>query len=77
MKTLIITGTAKTINSGVQFDITLFGQSPEQPEVQYITSFAGEFIENSSMEALARQIYAKYFKTDANNLISMQNIIMI
>jgi hypothetical protein len=77
MKTLIITGTAKPTETGVMFDIVLYGQSVEHHEVQYITWFKGEFLCNAAMEKRARELYVDYFKTDGFNIISMQNITLI
>lgn len=77
MKTLIITGTYQTElapKNGVRYTVTLYGQSPESPEVQYITSFNEVLSGYDSLQELSRAKYAEYFKTDLFNIISLENL---
>jgi hypothetical protein len=77
MKTLIITGTYQTElmpKNGVRYIVTLYGQSPESPEVQYITSFNEVLSGYNSLQEFSRAKYAEYFKTDLFNIISLENL---
>lgn len=81
MKTLIITGTyspeAPTQgpkSSGVRYNITLYGQTPDKPEVQYITSFNEVLTGYDHLQTISRRKYCDYFKTDLFNIISLENL---
>lgn len=89
MKTLIISGSYKVIQSAeldrlsttysttLKYDITLFGQSDDQPECVYITS--KEIICNNYnvMIEECKKIYCDYLKVDAFNIVTLENLIKI
>jgi hypothetical protein len=77
MKTLIITGTAKPKNDGVEYDLNLFGQSPDQPLAVYIRPVKLVNSDYYTMEDVCRAEYAKYFNTDLYNIISLVNLHII
>lgn len=85
MKTLIITGTAKTVRTetentiryDVEYNVTIFGQSPASPEVQLITWFKKTLTGYNELQDICRAKYANYFQTDLFNIISMENINLI
>ena len=85
MKTLIITGTARqvrtetetTISYQVEYNVTIYGQSPASPEVQLITWFKQTLTGYNELQEVCRAKYAKYFQTDLFNIISMENINLI
>jgi len=79
MKTLIITGTAKSIISSnkIEYDLTLFGQTKEHPLTVYITSRKFTCKCYDEMQAICRGIYSEYFKTDLFNIISLDSVIII
>jgi len=87
MKTLIITGTARTIEQPpgelgaisykVEYNITIFGQSPASPEVQCITYFKETLNGYDDLQELCRARYANYFQTSLSDIISMENINLI
>lgn len=83
MKTLIITGTYQSstqpatmfgVRETVIYDITIYGQSPESQEVQFITAFKMELSGYDELQEICRAHYAKYFNTDLFNIISLENL---
>jgi len=75
MKTLIITGTVENNGKGkYEYDLMLFGQTPDNPLVQVITSVKVALNSYDEMQRLCRLKYCLYFKTDLNNIISLENI---
>lgn len=88
MKTLIIAGSYKIVpytkeengitvhGSNVQYVVDLFGQTPDQPLMVYISGLKhlGQF---ESLQRACREKYCKYFNTDLNNIISMESLINI
>ena len=79
-KTLIICGTVKVSPNDegkFLYDLCLLGQTPENPTVQVITYKLIECANFSTMQAIARQAYADYFKIDLYNIITIENIILI
>jgi len=81
-KTLIISGTYQHtthpvilgVRHTVIYDVTLYGQTPESPEVQYITSFKMDLNGYDELQEVSRAYFARYFKTDLFNIISMDNL---
>lgn len=81
-KTLIISGTyqhnTQPVILGVRhtviYNVTIYGQSPESPEVQFITAFKMELNGYDELQEIARAYYAKYFNTDLFNIVSMDNL---
>lgn len=78
MKTLIITGTCNThYNQGkivVDYNLHLFGQSPEHPKCVFIQAVVLKNSHYVDMVNHCKTGYADYFKTDDFNIISMENI---
>lgn len=81
MKTLIITGvyhpeepSQSSKPSGVRYNVVLYGQTPDQPAVQFITSFNEVLTGYDHLQAKCRNIYKDYFKTDLFNIISLENL---
>lgn len=77
MKTLIISGTAKNQNNKVLYNVTLFGQSDNNPTCIYITSFNEELRSFNDLQDVCRNKYASYFNTDLFNIISLENITIL
>ena len=77
MKTLIISGTAKNVNNKVLYNVTLFGQSKENPLCVYITSINEELSGFNQLQDVCRNKYASYFNTDLFNIISLENITIL
>ncbi len=87
MKTLIITGTARTIQQPpdkigaigykVEYNVMLFGQSQERPLIDCITYFKETLRGYDQLQEVCREKYAKYFQTDLFNIISMECITII
>lgn len=79
MKTLIVTGVVwqdsgnKKLN---HYNLTLFGQTRECPEVEYIKStFLHSEIGYSDVIKRCKEIYCEYFDVDKFDIITLENII--
>lgn len=64
MKTLIIAGTYQPEGNGIRYNVTLYGQTPEKPEVQYITHFNEVLNGYTHLQEFSRSKYANYFGVD-------------
>jgi hypothetical protein len=75
MKTLIITGTVENNGKGkYEYDLVLYGQSPDLPLVQLITVVKGAYNGYDEIQRICRNKYCEYYKTDLNNIVSLENI---
>lgn len=84
-KTLIISGSVQPTRTkvkngtrlGAKYDLALFGQTPEQPTVVYITNLVIECNGYDEMQEAARQKFASYFETSLFNIVSLENFIFL
>lgn len=76
MKTLIISGTYTHTgpNEKILYRVTLYGQSPEQPLVIYLTTFERWLNGYDELQRVCRAEYCKRFDTDLYNIISLDNL---
>jgi primosomal protein N'' len=80
MKTLIIAGTyyqttkrvENTSTFAVHYKVALFGQTKEQPLMQYVGEINQELTGFDQLQEVARAKYAKWFNTDLFNIVSME-----
>ena len=74
MKTLIIAGVYQPEGNGIRYNVTLYGQTNESPEVQYITHFNEVLTGYTQLQEVSRDKFAKYFSTDLFNIISLDTL---
>lgn len=79
MKTLLITGTTNTVENKdkITYNISLFGQTDETPEITFICGLNNLKCDNyGEMISLCKKYFCEYFKVDDFNIITMQNLIL-
>jgi len=73
MKTLLITGSylCESSNLPVLYDITLFGQTDDSPEIVLITSFKLSLFGYDELVRVCKDKFCKYYNVSDNNIIAL------
>ena len=77
MKTLLITGVyhIETTNLPILYNVTLWGQHPDLPEITYITHLELSLnVGYTELVRICRKEYCKHYGVNDNNLITLDSL---
>lgn len=74
MKTLLICGTYRAENKSVFYNVTLFGQIKDKPEIQYITFVKGFFTGYTNLIKVCKEKFCDYYKINDYNIITLDSL---